>query len=152
MDDDVWSMPLVEHLEESQGKTRRTHGRRRAEGNNKRRLTRLSQRAFEFPHAGRAVRAAGHEVKLGAEKFVETCVAGRYLGGCARENQVAFEAEFRRGRRGGSTVVRLNPATSNHRVGTRPHGLGHHQLEFADLVAAETERDRVVPFDEDRMR
>ena len=50
---------------------------------------------------------------------------------------------------GGPRVIRLDASTGDDGVGALRQGFADHPGEFPDLVASESERNRVVSFDEE---
>ena len=101
-------------------------------------------------HGGRAGLARRDVADLGAEQPIEQRVRRRPGRRRPVGHEHAPQPHPRRHRRRRPRVIRLDAAGRDQRVGPFGQRLRRHELELADLVAAEPERNRVVALDEQR--
>ena len=101
-----------------------------------------------------AVRSAsrGNVANLGAQQLVQQRVGRRTCRRCPVRHQNAAHAEPRGngGRRAG--VIRLHAAARDQRVGPLGARARRNELQLADLVAAESKRNRIVALRQERRR
>jgi hypothetical protein len=93
--------------------------------------------------------ARRHVDDVGAEEIVQQGVRRQPCRRLTVRDQDRAHAEFRRGRRRRSRVIRLHAARGDQRVGAVGHCARRHERQLSDLVAAEPERDRIVTLDEE---
>ena len=144
MDDDVRCAPFAKDLANCNGIGGGTERGRRAKRNHEGAPALRAQLGCGRLHRRTARFAASHIPDLRSEQTIQQGVRGGRGRRHAVCNEDASHPETRGDRSGGAGVIGLNAAAGDQRVCTGRPGVRRNELQLAYLVAAESERNRVI--------